>query len=264
MAPRSTYASVVAVEEKSVIDYNKGNPDGVLSPGETPPRPPRSARRDLPVGGHAVLRQPVHRARQRRGSTPTRRPPPPCSSSFVQQPDNQRTVLEYGFRPNNPTVPLAGADRRRQRRRPGPADGHPRGPVARGADRHPRLVGRAAQGSPGAARARHLGVDGRDRHGRRQDPPRPRPGGRGRRARPVQGDRRRRAVGVQHRPRGARPERARARADRPDRRRTRRTSPRPSRPSSRRTARRCTRSPRRRTRAMLETYDPARSTPSCC
>ena len=25
-----TYASVVAVEEKSVIDYNLGNPDGVL------------------------------------------------------------------------------------------------------------------------------------------------------------------------------------------------------------------------------------------
>ena len=35
-----TYASVVAVEEKSVIDYNLGNPDGVLSPGEEP-RVPR-------------------------------------------------------------------------------------------------------------------------------------------------------------------------------------------------------------------------------
>ncbi|HRA34010.1 MAG TPA: substrate-binding domain-containing protein, partial [Acidimicrobiales bacterium] len=28
------YASAVAVEEKSVIDYNRGNPDGVLEPGE--------------------------------------------------------------------------------------------------------------------------------------------------------------------------------------------------------------------------------------
>ncbi|MEZ5237541.1 MAG: hypothetical protein R2716_00755 [Microthrixaceae bacterium] len=35
-----TYASAVAVEEKSVIDYNRGNPDGVLDPGEEE-RPPR-------------------------------------------------------------------------------------------------------------------------------------------------------------------------------------------------------------------------------
>src|SRR5207302_4648008 len=35
-----TYVSAVAVEEKSIIDYNKGNPDGILDPGEQP-RPPR-------------------------------------------------------------------------------------------------------------------------------------------------------------------------------------------------------------------------------
>ena len=35
-----TYVSAAAVEEKSVIDYNSGNPDGVLEPGEEP-RPPR-------------------------------------------------------------------------------------------------------------------------------------------------------------------------------------------------------------------------------
>ena len=34
-----TYTSAVAVEEKSVIDYNLGNPDGELQPGEVP-RPP--------------------------------------------------------------------------------------------------------------------------------------------------------------------------------------------------------------------------------
>ena len=39
-APRSPTRRAVAVEEKSLIDYNKGNPDGVLSPGEEP-RPPR-------------------------------------------------------------------------------------------------------------------------------------------------------------------------------------------------------------------------------
>ncbi len=35
-----TYVSAVAVEEKSVIDYNRGNPDGITDPGEEP-RPPR-------------------------------------------------------------------------------------------------------------------------------------------------------------------------------------------------------------------------------
>ncbi len=35
-----SYVSAVAVEEKSVIDYNQGNPDGILDPGEQP-RPPK-------------------------------------------------------------------------------------------------------------------------------------------------------------------------------------------------------------------------------
>ena len=34
-----TYASAVAVEEKSVIDYNGGNPDGVFDQGEEPREP---------------------------------------------------------------------------------------------------------------------------------------------------------------------------------------------------------------------------------
>ena len=62
-----TYVSAVAVEEKSVIDYNRGNPDGVLDPGERPRKPPHPARRHLPEGGHALLRQPVLRPRRRRG-----------------------------------------------------------------------------------------------------------------------------------------------------------------------------------------------------
>ena len=31
-----SYASAVAVEEKSLLDYNRGDPDGVLAPGEVP------------------------------------------------------------------------------------------------------------------------------------------------------------------------------------------------------------------------------------
>ena len=62
-----TYASAVAVEEKSVIDYNRGNPDGVLSAGEQPRVPREKLVADLPRGGHAVLRQPVHHPRHRVG-----------------------------------------------------------------------------------------------------------------------------------------------------------------------------------------------------
>src|SRR5207244_2827957 len=36
-----SYVSAIAVEEKSVIDYNQGNPDGILDAGEKP-RPPRT------------------------------------------------------------------------------------------------------------------------------------------------------------------------------------------------------------------------------
>src|SRR5215217_157162 len=101
-----TYASVVAVEEKSVIDYNKGNPDGVLSPGETArvPRDPLVA--IYPSEGtlysdspFIVLDAPWVDADEKAASA--------LFEAFVQQPDNQRTVLQYGFRPNNPTVPLA-------------------------------------------------------------------------------------------------------------------------------------------------------------
>ena len=101
-----TYASVVAVEEKSVIDYNKGNPDGVLSPGETArvPRDPLVA--IYPSEGtlysdspFIVLDAPWVDADEKAAAA--------LFEDFVQQPDNQRTVLQYGFRPNNPTVPLA-------------------------------------------------------------------------------------------------------------------------------------------------------------
>jgi Ca-activated chloride channel family protein len=101
-----TYASVVAVEEKSVIDYNKGNPDGVLSPGETPriPRDPLVA--IYPSEGtlysdspFIVLNTDWVDADEKAAAA--------LFQDYVQQPDNQRKVLTYGFRPNNASVPLA-------------------------------------------------------------------------------------------------------------------------------------------------------------
>ena len=102
-----TYASVVAVEEKSVIDYNQGNPDGVLSPGEEPrvPRDPLVA--IYPEEGTLFSDSPFivldtewvdddekAAAAAVRGRS--------CSCRRTSS-----TVLEFGFRPNNPTVPLA-------------------------------------------------------------------------------------------------------------------------------------------------------------
>lgn len=100
-----TYASAVAVEEKSVIDYNQGNPDGVLDPGEEarPPEIPLVAvypnegtlYSDNPffiLEADWVDRQQAEGAR--------------LFEEFVQQPENQERVLEFGFRPGNPEVTI--------------------------------------------------------------------------------------------------------------------------------------------------------------
>jgi len=98
-----TYASAVAVEEKSVIDYNKGNPDGVLDPGEQP-RPPRIPLVAIyPTEGTLYSDSPLYildadwvTAAQRDAAKKFR--------DFVADPKQQKKVLEYGFRPGNPAV----------------------------------------------------------------------------------------------------------------------------------------------------------------
>lgn len=100
-----TYVSAVAVEEKSVIDYNRGNPDGILDPGEQP-RPPRvplvavypkegTLFSDNPF---IVLDAPWVTARQKEAARAFER--------FVQRPEAQRRVVAFGFRPGNPEVPI--------------------------------------------------------------------------------------------------------------------------------------------------------------
>jgi Ca-activated chloride channel family protein len=99
------YVSALAVEEKSVIDYNSGNPDGVVAEGEEP-RPPRvplvaiypeegTVYSDNPL---FILDAPWVDAAQAAGAE--------RFVEFVQQPVNQEKVLRYGFRPGNPTVAL--------------------------------------------------------------------------------------------------------------------------------------------------------------
>jgi Ca-activated chloride channel family protein len=100
------YASAVAIEEKSVIDYNSGNPDGVLEPGERPRKPriplvaiyPREGTlySDSPM---YVLKAPWVDDRQTEGAEKF--------VDYVQLPESQRQVLKFGFRPGNPDVAIA-------------------------------------------------------------------------------------------------------------------------------------------------------------
>jgi Ca-activated chloride channel family protein len=101
-----TYASAVAVEEKSVIDYNLGNPDGVLSPGEEPrvPRVPLVA--IYPEEGTLFSDNPFI-VLETEWVDEDEKTAAALFEEYVQQPENQAKVLEFGFRPNNPAVPLA-------------------------------------------------------------------------------------------------------------------------------------------------------------
>jgi Ca-activated chloride channel family protein len=101
-----TYASAVAVEEKSVIDYNQGNPDGILDPGEEarPPRIPLVA--IYPTEGTVYSDNPLFildaewvSDEQAEGAA--------LFAEFVSGTENQEKVLEFGFRPGNPEVAIA-------------------------------------------------------------------------------------------------------------------------------------------------------------
>ena len=95
-----TYASAVAVEEKSVIDYNLGNPDGVLSPGEEPRCPAIRSSRSTPRRGRS---SPTTRSScsTPRGSTRTRRRRRRCSRSTSSA---RRTSKRCSSSGSDPTI----------------------------------------------------------------------------------------------------------------------------------------------------------------
>ncbi|HEX6236495.1 MAG TPA: substrate-binding domain-containing protein [Acidimicrobiales bacterium] len=99
------YVSAVAVEEKSVLDYNAGNPDGILDAGEEP-RPPRvplvaiypeegTIYSDNPL---IVLDAEWVGEREKEAAR--------LFVEFVQAAPNQERALDHGFRPANPDVPV--------------------------------------------------------------------------------------------------------------------------------------------------------------
>lgn len=100
-----TYISAVAVEEKSILDYNAGNPDGTLDPGEQPRKPRVPLVAVYPKDGTLFSDNPFFvldadwvDEDQKRAARQF--------ETYVQQPENQRKVLEFGFRPGNPAVPV--------------------------------------------------------------------------------------------------------------------------------------------------------------
>ncbi|MGI9017195.1 MAG: substrate-binding domain-containing protein [Euzebya sp.] len=100
-----TYASAVAIEEVSLINYNRGNPDGVLEPGEevVPPRIPLVA--IYPEEGTLFSDNPFF-IMQADWVTPEQADAAQAFTEFVQRPVNQERVLEFGFRPGNIEVPI--------------------------------------------------------------------------------------------------------------------------------------------------------------
>ena len=99
------YASAAAVEEKSVIDYNRGDPDGRLDPGEEL-RPPRVELVAVyPAEGTLYSDNPLFVVDESWVS-PEQAAGAGLFIEFVQTAENQEKVLEFGFRPGNPAVAI--------------------------------------------------------------------------------------------------------------------------------------------------------------
>jgi Ca-activated chloride channel family protein len=98
-----TYVSAVAVEEKSVLDFNAGNPDGILEAGEEPREPRTPLVAIYPEEGTLFSDNPFFVLEadwvdddEAEGA---RR-----FADYVGRPENQERVLDFGFRPANPSV----------------------------------------------------------------------------------------------------------------------------------------------------------------
>jgi Ca-activated chloride channel family protein len=100
-----TYVSAVAVEEKSVIDYNRGNPDGILDPGEKPKKPRTPLVAVYPKEGTLFSDNPFIILDSKWVSGKEKNAAAKFDA-FVREPENQKRVLEFGFRPGNPSVAI--------------------------------------------------------------------------------------------------------------------------------------------------------------
>ncbi len=157
-----TYTSAVAVEEKSILDYNSGNPDGVLSPGESPRKPKVPLVAIYPKEGTLYSDSPFL-VLDADWVTPEQRQAAQLFEDYVQQPENQARVLKYGFRPGNTSVaigdPIVAANGVDPNEPQNVLDVPEPAVLVKVLDTWER----AAQGGAGAARDRRLRLDGRPR-----------------------------------------------------------------------------------------------------
>ena len=156
------YVSAVAVEEKSVIDYNSGNPDGVLQDRARSPAQPRVPLVAIYPEEGTLYSTTRSSSSTPSGSTTTRRRAPSCSSTSCSSPRTRSRSSSSASGPATPTSPIGDPDRRQ------PTASTPTSP--RRCSRCPsptvliaaarRLAG-PAQARPGAAPHRRLRLDGR-------------------------------------------------------------------------------------------------------
>jgi Ca-activated chloride channel family protein len=98
-----TYASAVAVEEVSIIAYNRGDPADTGTPGPAP-RVPLVA--IYPEEGTLYSDNPAYILDAPWVSEVAREAAVAFRSFVIDNPENQQQVLEFGFRPGNPAVAI--------------------------------------------------------------------------------------------------------------------------------------------------------------
>ncbi len=99
-----TYASAVAVEEVSIVAYNRGDPADRGLEDPTPPNVPLVA--VYPEEGTLFSDNPAFLVDAPWVDDVARRAGEQFRAFVVDDPDNQARVLDFGFRPGNPGVPL--------------------------------------------------------------------------------------------------------------------------------------------------------------
>ncbi|KJQ52478.1 substrate-binding and vWA domain-containing protein [Microbacterium sp. SA39] len=102
----SAYVSAVALEETSLLNYNKGNPDShTVQPGETLTPPKTKLVAVYPSGGSMWSDNPVT-VLGADWVTPEQRTAGEAFAEYLQSAPAQKILPEYGFRPLDESVPL--------------------------------------------------------------------------------------------------------------------------------------------------------------
>jgi Ca-activated chloride channel family protein len=99
-----TYVSAVAIEEVSIIAYNRGDPGDVGLENPVPPHVPLVA--IYPKEGTLFSDNPAYVLDASWVSDVQRRAALDFRSFVIDDPANQARALDFGFRPGNPAVPV--------------------------------------------------------------------------------------------------------------------------------------------------------------